>query len=266
MIPPPHLMVRVSGNADAETFQAVGARSAEAMMAAVDEWSPGASVLLDWGCGSGRVASHILGSHPGLVFRGCDIDAEAVAWCNEHIEAGSFDICPLYPPLPYLDKSFDVVIAVSVMTHLNRREQRRWLRELARVLVPGGLFVATVHGPTAAASFGVTDFGPIRDHYLNIGLAGLVPDGYYRDVIQTEAYTRMAWSERFEVVAYEEAAVELHDLVVCRRTGLRWPAWTFTRHCRAACACACGSPEGATGWASPCATAGTTARPSAGGS
>jgi hypothetical protein len=48
-------------------------------------------------------------------------------------------------------------------------------------------------------------------------MAGVLPADYYRTVLQTEAYTRDAWSDWFDVAAYEEAAVELHDLVVCKR-------------------------------------------------
>ena len=217
LLPPPHLMIRVSGNAEPETYTRVGATAAERLMTAVNEWvARPVQDILDWGCGPGRVLSHIAASNPELNLYGCDIDAEAIAWCTEHLP-GNFAVSPLYPPLSYEDSSFDAILAVSVMTHLPRRKQGQWLRDLFRILRPGGVFVASVHGQVAALSFGVTDLKNIQDHYLNIGLAGVAPDGYYRDVIQTETYTRMAWAHDFEIVAYEESALELHDVVVCRK-------------------------------------------------
>jgi SAM-dependent methyltransferase len=214
--PPDYLMVRVSGNSEADAYHQVGARAASKFMATIAAHaSAPVKDVLDWGCGPGRVAVHIDRSTTRL--HGCDVDAEAVAWCNENIEGGFFAVSALYPPLPYADASFDAVLAVSVMTHLNRGDQALWLKELSRVLRPDGLLVASVHGAAAAQAFGVPLPPDIYDGYLNIGLTGVVPDGYYRDVLQTQAYTRKAWAQHFEIIAYEEAGLELHDLVTCRR-------------------------------------------------
>jgi SAM-dependent methyltransferase len=215
-VPPPELIARVSGNTDLDAYRQVGCRSARRVLEAAGD-HPVRDVL-DWGCGPGRVAVH-LARAGGLALHGCDPDPEAVAWCREHIPAGQFAVSGLYPPLPYPGGSFDLVIGVSVMTHLTRRVQRKWLRELSRVLRPGGLLVATVHGQAAAGGFGVTDLAGIRDHYADPFMAGVLPAGYYRTVLQDEAYTRRAWSDWFDVISYEEAALELHDLVVCRNRG-----------------------------------------------
>lgn len=213
-IPPPHLMKRVAGNDDPQQWERVGIASALLLMGAVSSWShhPVENVL-DFGCGSGRVAAH-LATWPGVLLYGCDVDAEAIAWCADHIR-GSFTPSPLWPPLGYPDGTFDAVIAVSVFTHLPRRAQSKWLRELARVLRPGGVLVASVHGHAVAEAYG-KPMVPIQDDFINTDMAGVVPDGYYVNVLQSESYTRRAWSERFDVVAYEPAALELHDLVVLR--------------------------------------------------
>jgi SAM-dependent methyltransferase len=225
--PPTHLMNRVGGNTDVSAYRQVGAEAAQELMKAVTAAHAGlVRDLLDWGCGPGRVAVHILRDYPGIGFRGCDIDTEAIAWANQHIAPGRFDATPLYPPLPYPDGSFDAVLACSVMTHLQRRMQTRWLREIARILRPDGIFAATVHGRTAAASFGHPDLHGIQDHYLDMALAGIVPDGYYHGVIQDETYTRVAWSERFNIIAWREAAVGLQDIVACRVKGVRQHAAT----------------------------------------
>jgi SAM-dependent methyltransferase len=48
--------------------------------------------------------------------------------------------------LPYPDRRFDLVSAVSVFTHLAYETQRLWVRELARILKPGGSLLLTLHG------------------------------------------------------------------------------------------------------------------------
>ncbi len=216
-MPPPHLMKRVSGNTDADTFNQVGSRAAVKSWEAVTTYADGAvRDLLDWGCGCGRVAAHIADGHPELSLSGCDPDEEAISWCAANMK-GDFRVCGLYPPLPWPDGSFDAVIAISVMTHLRRSVQTRWLRELARVLRPQGVLVASVHGVAAAEGFGVKDLNAIQDHWLDPYMAGVLPGEYYHTVLQTEAYTRFAWAACFDVVEYELSGLELHDLVVCRR-------------------------------------------------
>lgn len=214
MLPSESLRVRVSGNADEETYAQVGKRSAAMVTKIISEYAPGSEDVLDWGCGPGRVAVHL--DYPGL--RGCDPDPAGVEWCNANIAEDRFEVSGLYPPLPYEDESFDAVIAVSVMTHLLRDVQRLWLRELARILRPGGIFVATVHGEAAAGAFGITDLGNgIQDHWLDPFMAGILSADYYKTVLQSEAYTRKSWRQFFDIVSYETPGLELHDVVVCQK-------------------------------------------------
>jgi ubiquinone/menaquinone biosynthesis C-methylase UbiE len=224
-LPPPHLRVRVSGSPDGDEYVEVGTRAARTMLEAVQAYATVSPVrrLLDWGCGPGRVAVPLTGIAPEIHILGCDVDAEAIAWANANVCPGSFAVNGLHPPLPYEDESFDAVIALSVMTHLDHREQKVWLREISRVLCPGGAFVASVHGEAFARSKGVTNLIGIQDHYINVGMTGVIPEGYYHDVLQTEAYTRYRWTVKqdFEVAAYEPASLELHDMVVLRKSGKR---------------------------------------------
>jgi SAM-dependent methyltransferase len=208
-------MFRVAHNTDPGDYIALGAKAAAYLISLLSQRPQSVRDVLDWGCGPGRVAAHILDTHPELALRGCDIDAEAVAWANKHLD-GRFDTCDIEPPLPYAGESFDAVLALSVMTHLDRGRQLAWCAEIARVLRPGGMFVASVHGYAAAESAGVSLRRlQIADHYLSEELQGIAPFGYYRDVFQDPLYTRVHWAKYFEVTAYHEQAVDLHDVVVC---------------------------------------------------
>ena len=147
-VPPRQLIVKVAGTPDVEWFLESGRRAAESIRAAtarngrpLDE----VRALLDFGCGCGRVLRHWIGMH-GCERHGCDTNDEAVEWCRRNLPFAQFEVNGLAPPLPYDDDRFDLVYALSVLTHLTEDLQRAWLRELRRVLAPGGLLLVSTHG------------------------------------------------------------------------------------------------------------------------
>jgi len=179
--------------------------------------------LLDWGCGCGRVTAHFLMEPVIAEVFGCDVDREAVQWCSDHLKPGKFSRIAPRPPTPYEGSIFDVAVGISVFTHLARDVQNAWLAEMARIIAPGGLFLASTHGEFAARfAFPETFtellrdgiFSDIYDRWID----GIVPDGYYPDVYQTREYTVREWSKHFEIVEYVERGAGNHqDLVVMRR-------------------------------------------------
>jgi len=68
--------------------------------------------------------------------------------------------------LPYEDASFDLVYCFSVFEHLS--EYQRGLREVARVLAPGGLFLLGMPAVNKAmeAGFYAIGFKGIEDHHI----------------------------------------------------------------------------------------------------
>jgi SAM-dependent methyltransferase len=82
---------------------------------------------------------------------GIDIDPDNISWAKQNLPAIDFRIGPLLPPTDYPDGSFDLVYGISVMTHLTRAVQIAWLREIERILEPGGLALLTFAGDTSVA-------------------------------------------------------------------------------------------------------------------
>ena len=88
------------------------------------------SVVLDAGCGSGRVFQHRLAGHVRRVV-GIDVTDEPKE--NENLDdAAKGDL----RALPLRDATFDLIIVSHVAEHLS--EPERVFAELARVLRPGG--------------------------------------------------------------------------------------------------------------------------------
>lgn len=227
-VPGPALMERVSGSRDGAQFDRAGLGIATQLLAAVQRHLPhlDAPRVLDWGSGCGRATRFMPHLWPGLHLAGCDIDPEAVGWCTQHIPDLAFHVTAPFPPLPFADGAFDAVVAASVMTHLARPVQRQWLTEIRRVLAPGGIFVASVHGPLAALP------GPavLRKRLARRGfvdaeqdrrLDGIAPANYYRATYQTEAWTRRIWGRVLPVAEYRAGGLtNYQDLVVLRRPPL----------------------------------------------
>jgi len=227
-IPNSVLMQRVSGNTSSKSFTTAGFQGAVDILSVLHRYQRlGRSfTLLDWGCGSARMTAQISRLLPDSVeIHGCDIDADAIRWCRSAVPGVTFAVSALEPPLPYAPESFDVVIATSVMTHLDRRRQDAWLTEIRRVLRDGGLFVASTHGEFAAA------FSPgiprqlrrrqIIDDLQDSALDGVAPAGYYRGVYQTQSYTTANWSRHFSVREQIPAGLlGFQDLVVLQKPAL----------------------------------------------
>ena len=237
-VPGPDLLLRILPEPNPLLYKASGLFSYSCFLAALAGRVDLATCprMLDWGCGSGRLASLFLATRPGPEVFGCDIDGEATAWCAANLPGGQFTKSGPYPPLPYADGFFPFAIAYSVFTHLGSEVQKTWLEELRRVIAPGGILLATVNGLQLAAwTFPETGrsrlsrllFPRRRPAFLEPGffdsgadpaLDGVAPEGYYRGVFQTPEWTRTEWSRFFEVVEVLEAGMHgFQDIVVLRR-------------------------------------------------
>lgn len=145
---------------DLEQFKQVG-RIVRELLAAHCGLAPDSAVL-DIGCGIGRIALALTDTLSGQGrYRGFDITPDAIAWC-----AG--EITPRHPQFqfvladvfnstyhpggqqrpeqfvfPYGDGMFDIAIATSVFTHLPSLAMRNYVKQMHRVLQPGGKVLAT---------------------------------------------------------------------------------------------------------------------------
>ena len=223
--PEPRLMERVSGTEHYSYFVASGFRAFRDFWPLIVRHSDLQRVktFLDWGCGCGRVTHLFKGSLAAAEFHGCDIDAEAVGWCKDHINGIQFRPIPLMPPTEYADGSFDVVTGISIFTHLTKQAQIAWLEEMERIIAPGGLFVASVHGDFAArvnlgAEAGQRLKKGIYDGMLDGNLDDVAPQEYYRTTYQSRAFTTGLFGKYFDILDYlEQRSSRFQDVVVMRR-------------------------------------------------
>jgi len=120
------------------------------------------SSVLDVGCGMGRLAVP-LAHNPDFngSYHGLDIVASGIQWCNDNISSKhpnfEFTLADVYNKeynpkghfqaseyeFPYEDETFDLVVLVSVFTHMLPADMEHYVEEISRVLKKGGRCFAT---------------------------------------------------------------------------------------------------------------------------
>jgi SAM-dependent methyltransferase len=148
---------------------------ADLVIGAAGELASGAAAL-DFGCSSGRVVRLLAAWRPDVRWLGCDPNAEAIAWAQEHLPSVEWFASPQHPPLPLDAGSLRLVYAISIWSHFGEGAALRWLDEMHRLLAPGGVLVFTAHGLGSIGDF--VRRGALRHADASAIAAGLLEHGH----------------------------------------------------------------------------------------
>jgi SAM-dependent methyltransferase len=226
------LIARVVGGPDHTWFFWTGresVRELERTLAIAGRSLDSFESILDFGCGCGRMLLWMEEQGRRSALHGTDIDAEAIAWCREHVPYATVTVNDADPPLPYPDGAFDLVFNHSVFTHVNERRQDAWLSELQRVTRPGGLLVLSTHGEVALGQ----DYWGIRDRLEREGIVfidNLFPPDFplpkwYQNTYHAPWYVFEHWGRWFEIRGYVPGgALGVQDHVLLERRADDAPA------------------------------------------
>jgi len=215
-IPPAELMFRVIGTDSPGRFEVGGRMDLQALDGVLSAHGRGLAHfhdILDFGCGPGRFLRQLRTIAPQARLSGVDQDTEAMEWVRSELPFVKTALAGPLPPLALPDGSFDLVIVFSVFTHLDEAYQDAWLAELRRLTRPGGMVVATVHGPSKwqAIRRGPMTREPQLEqmaatlesrgflHWRGDDWGSFFPD-YYHTSFHRGGYIRERWARWFEVV------------------------------------------------------------------
>ena len=116
---------------------------------------PSGARVLDAPCGGEAALTQALMAS-GYDAHGADLDREAAERLGKRFTEGNLD-----QPLPWLDNTFDAVFSTEGIEHLENHFS--FLREICRILKPGGLLILTTPNVTSLRSrvrfFGSGFFG-----------------------------------------------------------------------------------------------------------
>lgn len=130
-------MIAVDGSADERTLAATGRYTARQVATAL-EIAPDDQVL-ELGCGVGRIGSELV--RRCALWHGVDIAPNMIEVARQRLaQAGNVRLDALSRTRlePCADSSYDKAYCVAVFIHMDKEDFLLYLRELQRVLKPGG--------------------------------------------------------------------------------------------------------------------------------
>ncbi len=223
-VPPAFLRSRVGRTSSRQAFLGEGAQSARdikrflALAGAETPIAKGA--LLDFGCGCGRIGRHMQ-AWSFAEYLGTDPDAEAIDWCSRNLP-GRFTTNGRNPPLELPSASVSVAVCISIFTHLSEEDQFAWLRELKRILEPGGVLLVSTH----AEDLVFTRPDLTTQQHLTLQDRGFLfaPGGgpfNEGSTFHTVPYLQESWGDILEFVRYEKLGLcGFQDLSAWREPNL----------------------------------------------
>ncbi|MEX0619082.1 MAG: class I SAM-dependent methyltransferase [Pseudohongiellaceae bacterium] len=225
-LPPPRLRYRVHGQIHENTFLEGGKNIASDIKTILAEHHrpiDQCHSYLDFGCGCSRVLRYFFSAGSSVRFSGTDIDPEAIEWNRRHFKHdANWAVNSPDPPADYPDDQFEVIVGISVFTHLDEALQYAWLEELQRILAPNGVAILSVHGdsvwesyPDLTEKMNRSGFHFLKNYIGMWNFAGL-PD-FYQVTFHSKAYIERNWSKYFDIVHYADGAIGNHQTVVVLR-------------------------------------------------
>ncbi len=142
--------------------EAAAKQKSETQIADIKQYLKQGDVLLDFGCGYGRVAKYLLPKMPLGGYIGFDSSAEMLGLFRErYIRSDEEQQTPLLllnadiHTVPLKNQSVDVVVVAAVFLHNHKDVVKKAMDEIKRVLKPGGVLLVYSSFPRSATVMGL---------------------------------------------------------------------------------------------------------------
>jgi ubiquinone/menaquinone biosynthesis C-methylase UbiE len=163
--------------------------------------------LLDVGCGTGRTLHQIARTHPRMRLHGVDLSPAYIKLARKRLEdVGELTLAvDNGEALSWTDATFDIATSVYMFHELPRNARRNVVRELLRVVKPGGLVVIEdsaqlADSPELASvlrGFPQEFHEPFYEDYLGDDLAAMLEEiGFVEVVVERHLVAKVVIARR----------------------------------------------------------------------
>jgi|SRR5688572_24300584 len=202
-VPPGALIFSATGTRSVDWFLVSGEATAGALTKALE--SVGRPLdsferVFELGCGCGRILRQ-WSRVDGPEWYASDYNPQGVEWGKKHLPYVNFSLNQLGPPLEFTSEFFDLCYAVSVFTHLPEDLQEPWVKEMHRVLRPGGILLVTLSGEGDLVRTTMDEQSRFHSQGIVVvdpNFAGTNLCGVYH----SEAFVRRTWAPYFRVLKF----------------------------------------------------------------
>jgi SAM-dependent methyltransferase len=194
------------------------------------------TVILDYGCGWGRIIRFFLVVYDNRNVYGVDVSANMIEYCRSLIGVGQYACISGRPPLNFADGSVNILYAYSVFSHLSHSLQDALVAEFHRIVRPGGLVFLTTRMRSFIDDCVALKKMPNLDPYLTV-LATAFPEPErakeqydsgeflflpypteintfgpdYGEAIVPRAYVELSWSRYFQLIEFIDDPARLRQ-------------------------------------------------------
>lgn len=129
--------------------------------------------VLDFGCGVAGQLCFFTKNHPHANYFATDVDPSSIEWVKSAYPQVDAKVNKPNGPIDYDDNVFDLIYTVSTFSHFSVSDVDYWLKEISRVLKPGGIFIPTIEAEGSlhlVANESNVDEGIIRDELEKSGI------------------------------------------------------------------------------------------------
>ena len=181
--------------------------------------------VLDFGCGSGRVARWLKAAFPEAVIVCSDLRRDSLQFLERELSViphlSSDDLSKIE-----FECKFDLIWCGSVVTHLPQSSTCALFSQMGKWMRPGGLAVVTSHGREVARRLALPTQKYIHQSDVPAVLLGYAEDGYgYVDYVnrkgigfslsKLEHLSQLAQQSGLETVLVDERAWDNHQDTLC---------------------------------------------------
>jgi SAM-dependent methyltransferase len=188
--------------------------------------------LVDLGCGWGRISQSAMRDFAPRNIYSVDVAREAIALCRDTGLSTNLVLAPSSGPVPLETGIADILICYSVFSHLREDQHLLWLREVQRLLRPGGVAILTTRPRSMPELFaymrgiGMTDCPAFRDiadvlrrydageFVFDAPHQGGELDAVYGEAMIAPQYVEREWSKIFSQVTFRDVSDRIEQAAI----------------------------------------------------